>query len=502
MKKYLIALTALMAASAGAQEIDLTQEAISDIELDYKGAAVTSNRVGVYSDLTYWNFFAVRYRGWNGGDGAYSTTLPDGNTLWTFADSHFGLISENRERKHSLNNRPHSAAMIQTGEQNEDDFLTLNEYAGTSIANLKTYYKGKEWIAHPRTSLTEDRVNEGEIAQDFFFRPDDATLLKRAGKPVVQVILGGYSGEEGRNETAIAEFSLEGTTGEEGYMQLTDMVRYAVPYVTDFGYQMLEDDGHVYLYGRIKSTSNFGGSYPVVARSASLDLRSPWEYYVKDADGSFKWQREVPSVEQLRTSGIVSSTRLTYYSVFRYGGKYYMCYQDTNYNTIWIASSDTPYGPFSSRKRLFNIESAQQNATRVTVHPQLSRMGELVISYNVDPVDITVVSKGTDDMAIETLIEGDERNFYDWVSADLDQTHFLRVFNWQTLFNVENVGPIEDAGMEAYVTTSIDDLTLEPAPQPVGIYDLQGRLLAKDASQLPALGKGIYIVNGRKVAVK
>ena len=494
MKKYittLIALTTLTVTQA--QEIDLNQEAISDLELDFQAAAL-SNKVAIYADLTYWNFFAVRYRGWNGGDGAYSTTLPDGRTFWSFGSSHFGLVSENRERKHQLNNRPHNAAMIQTGEESEDDFITLNPYVGTSPADLSTYYKGREWIEHPASLLTDEEKAQGLIDPQVYFQLDDATLYRRADKPVLQVLLGGYTADNGRNETALAEFSLEGNPGDNSYMQLTSLRRNLVPYTTDYGHAMLEDDGHVYLFGRAPTGYRFGGYYPVVARTETTSLNSRWEYYIKDADGNWAWQRTAPTNDEMRRSSIIGTIRIASYCVFRYNDTYQLCFLDENQHTIWMMTADTPYGQYRLRKSVYDIPTALRNASRLTVHPQLSRMGELVLSYNVEPTDVTVITKGDNDMAIENLISGDERNFYDWESADLDQTHFLRIFNWQAFYSIENTGPTEDTGMQSYLTTIVEKLPSADSPAAQqAVYDLQGRRLTAE----PA--KGVYIMNGKKV---
>lgn len=62
--KYIIALGAclLIGSKASAQKTDLRQEALKGIELDYRENAAGSANCEVYSDLTYWNFFAVRYQ--------------------------------------------------------------------------------------------------------------------------------------------------------------------------------------------------------------------------------------------------------------------------------------------------------------------------------------------------------------------------------------------------------------------------------------------------------
>ena len=52
------------------------------------------------------------------------------------------------------------------------------------------------------------------------------------------------------------------------------------------------------------------------------------------------------------------------------------------------------------------------------------------------------------------------------------------------------------------VPTVVDRVTVDLVPALQGIYDMMGRKVANDASVLPRLQSGIYIVNGKKVAVR
>ena len=99
-------------------------------------------------------------------------------------------------------------------------------------------------------------------------------------------------------------------------------------------------------------------------------------------------------------------------------------------------------------------------------------MGELVVSYNMVPAATTVITKGADGMAVVTPVAGPDRNYNAWESADLQQQHFLRIFGWQTLYGVENIGPIKDAGMEQY-TTAISSTTADMSQHQLSVSPLQ-----------------------------
>ena len=470
-----IAVCLMLGSKASAQKTDLRQETLKGIELDYRETSAGSSDSEVFSDLTYWNFFAVRYHGWNGGNGTCSTTLPDGSTLWTFADSYFGLVSENRERKRKYNNQTNNAALIQTGEETEDDFTTLNEYQGTSLTDLNTYYKGLDWIP---------AGDDGTV-----FHPEDVTLIKYDGEPLLQVLLSGYRDQE-RTETSVAEFTV--SNGHE--LQLKDIQRNISLSSINYGRAILEADGRVYLYGEVPR-QNISGNIIVVARTYSTDLTSRWEYYIKDADGNWSWQPTVPTDDELKRSGIASGVRPSSPAVFAYGDRYYLCYIDSG--SIWILTATTPYGPFSGRRRLHTVADEQQDITLLAVHPQLSRMGELPISYCMQPTDITYYRKANTGKALPIVVKGPDRNYYDWGSADLNQVHFLRVIGWQNIFKVENIGPLPDSNRESYLATGIRTVpqTTRQSDDQTTIYDLQGRRLTGEPE------RGIFIMD-KKVIVK
>jgi len=425
-----------------AQKVDLKQSELKGLELNYVGATTASNKSGIYNDLTYWYRFGVRFKGWNGGQLAHSLSLSQGNTLWTFGDSFFGLISENRNRKHALNNQPRNAAMIQTGEDSNSDFTELNEFVGTSLADLSTYYKGKTWVRHPEATLSQSAIDNGEIDADYYYWPEDATIVNTPDGTEVQMLLTGYDGNGNYLETALARFAVEDKT-----VTLKNLRQHVCDSPVRYGTSLLEDGDHVYLYGCVPAASTAGNYYTVVARTTTRSLTSKWEYYVKGSDSKWTWQTDVPNAETQRHSNICSNYKTEHPSVFKYGDYYYMCSLDNASGSIYIMQGSQPWGPFSGRKRLCGMPTEQKNTERIVVHPQLSRMGEIVLSYNMVPAATTFITKGDDGMAIENLIEGPERNFGRWVSADLCQPHFYRIFNWQAIYNVQNTGPLTDAAL-------------------------------------------------------
>ena len=449
----LLSLAALLApcSNALAQEVDLNQEAIKDLYFDWVGATPANTSAGVYRDITYWNLFAMRQKGWNGGNDCNSIPLPDGNTLWTFGDSYFGRISEFRDRM-QYNNRPHNAAQVQVqqGElYGEDDFVTLNEYVSTSQNNPMYYYKGKDWVRHPEATLSQSDIDLGLIDDAHYLRPEDGTVVLSGGETHLQQIFSSYNKDGERDGLYVVEFGVQGEPTEKGY--LMELSKVKIPYVADFGHAILEDGGHNYLYATVKQTGASGYN-TVIARTTGRSLRSQWEYYIKDDAGVYNWQTEVPTAEQVAKSKINGAVKTYGPSVFKYADKYFMVSQTAVNGNIQIAMADDPWGPFKVQRRIYTVKSDEAVVNHVFVHPQLSRMGELVLSYVTEPEGITIYSKGSDGEAIATNLTGEERNRYGWGSASLNQPHFLRVFNWQKMFDVSDTGAMQDAGLAEWNT--------------------------------------------------
>lgn len=432
-------------------QADLSDPRLEGLDLEYQGRAVASADVHVYYDLTYWRLFASHQKGWLGGDGVYSTTLPDGNVFWSFGDSFFGLGTEFRNNGRPTN-LPRNAAMIQTGEHSFRDFIVLNELCSTNPNDRERYCKGKTWLRHPDAKeLSQSDINNGSTDSDRFYWPGDATVIKRDGKPILQVLWGSIFGDMERDETALTEYSLEGKPGDPNYMKLLKLIPNVVEYSTGYGSGIFEDaDGHTYLYSTIGTGGIFGGAWAVVARSTTHDLTSQWEYWIADEDGNFSWQTKIPSSEEIRRSNISSGEWISEPSVFKYGEKYYICSQPITDGTVFIMQADHPWGPFTNKKDLYKIPKEHSATYNAFVHPQCSRTGELVISYNMNPADLSTYTRGENGDAIETKHNGFWRNFNAWGSSDLYQPHFIRVFDWQKLYGVENIGPITDVGITEY----------------------------------------------------
>ena len=385
-----------------------------------------NEHVFAYKDKKYDALF-TRTLGWNGGDGVLTTGLPDGNVFWSFNDSFYGVV-EGETRTRLSCSFPRNNLMIQTGEDDDSDLVWLADYVQTDDPDAERYYHARTHIRHPQATLSEADIERGEIDQDYVYWAGDATVYEdpERGK-VLQMLwtgvnLTGGDGSMVNFDSCLREYSLEGTPGDGQYMSVltTDYDFGDNGYA--YGSTMFEDkDGHVYLY-----TTRQEGliSRVLVARTETLDLRSQWSYYVRDVNGEYHWQTELPTDEEMQRSHISSYSGSMPW-IFEKDGTYYMVMESFPFGRgIYIYRSEKPYGPFEDEKLLFSLPETldkignpyHQRWYMVNLHPALSREGELVFSTNSDP-----------------------NNFWDNFnregSADFYRPYFFRVYNWEAVYD-------------------------------------------------------------------
>ena len=92
-----------------------------------------------HNDALRMNDLFTRSLGWNGGDGVFTTGLPDGNIFWSFNDSFYGVINENRSRGNC--SFPRNSIMVQTPGEKDENLVWLADYVQTNDPNADRYYQ-------------------------------------------------------------------------------------------------------------------------------------------------------------------------------------------------------------------------------------------------------------------------------------------------------------------------------------------------------------------------
>ncbi len=451
-------------------------------DLELMPDATRSGAAVAYKDWKYNKLF-TRTRGWNGGDGVLTVGLPDGSVFWTFNDSFYGRVNA-ADRSRGDCNFPRNSVMLQKATdgvlgETEDDLIWLADYVNWTDPSAERYFHCRTHLRHPDGEKTVDEILAGDIDQDRVYWSGDGTIYD--GK--LQMMWMGTASKELRAlGTSLATYRLDGTIPEGYYLDdIPDYLPKKGNYLyrekvthqindnaVSYGSTLCEaDDGHTYLYG----TNGYG---VLVARTATHDLYSKWQYYVRPEEGSdFVWQDEYPTKEQMERSQIMENNHQCNMPwVFKDGDYYYMAAQGPYFSReVYIYRSKSPYGPFGEKRLLFVLPGqldklgpmAYHWLYMVNLHPALSRAGELVFTTNSDPDDFW-------------------KNFNDPGSADYYRPFFYRVFDWKSLFGDDT-------------TNGIDGLSAPQTVEDNHYYNLQGIRVDHPT-------RGIYIRNGRKVVIK
>ncbi len=426
---------------------DLTHEVEADLDkwpapvvdeswnLELMAHNNANKNVYVYKDKLYDNLF-TRSLGWNGGDGVETTLLPDGNLFWSFNDSFYGYANPTTRARGSCS-FPRNTIMVQTRDESigrlgekDENLVWLADWVNTTNPNGDRYYHCRTHLRHPKGEKTADEIKRGDIDQQYLYWAGDGTIVDGQ----LQMLWAGvYNGTENlmaADNRALAIYSLEGKPGDESYLKLLSVDHNFFEYdPIGYGSTLWEDeDGHIYLYAcnQFKKNPNdlLNTSSPVVARTATHDLRSKWEYYVADEKGNFKWQDTYPTPEEVNRSAISSRSVSTAW-VFKDGDYYYMTAQGYVFGKqIYIMRSKNPWGPFEECHQLWTFPWVlDKKGTRTYgklymchLHQGLSREGELVFSTNTDPNEFN-------------------DNFNATGSADYYRPYFIRVYNWKAVFD-------------------------------------------------------------------
>lgn len=303
------------------------------------------------------NFFNVlftRYEGgWTGGDGTYSVPLPDGRNLWLFGDSFVDPVNPDRTRP-SNSRLVHNSFVIQKGEK----IFPLP--GGTSES--------------PSAFISPEDKNR-------WYWPFHGVIEKNR----LYVFLAQYE----RTGDKPWDFRYQGTT-DVGIFSLPELKLLSKkPLQFDslitFGTWILEDGRYTYIYGveNVNSTK-----FAIVARSEKENLLSQWTYY----DG-YKWSKNFHTRAHI-LKGVSSQ-----FSVIRLKGRYYFITQQDRFGEkIMCYESKSLHGPWINAKVLYITPEKRGSiyTYNALAHPQFTRNNELLISYNVNSLNIQDIFRDAD----------------------------------------------------------------------------------------------------------
>jgi hypothetical protein len=295
------------------------------------------------------NALFTRRSGWTGGDGTNSLALPDGRTLWTFADSFFGSVNPDGTRAPGTR-LLRNAFLVQEGDA------------------LTTLQGGRE-----------------DVQQAFVTAPDSATWYWPAGSVVegakVRVVLWRFE----RRGLAGSPFDFRWLDNGLATLSLPTLDLEGVspaPWTPGilFGSALLSDGDYVYIYGAGQEDRS------VYVARAKGGLDSTWEYH---ADGEWVLDPE-------RAKPVLFGVN-TLYSVVKLGRRYLLVTMDGRSpfsKKILAYQACSPTGPWENAIQLYTAPEAVLTYG-ATAHPRFG-LAPLLVSYNVNAGDLPAHFRNAD----------------------------------------------------------------------------------------------------------
>jgi hypothetical protein len=288
--------------------------------------------------------------GWAASDGTYSAELPGHRVIWLLNDTFMGPV--NADESLPLDNAfVHNSAVLGGRDGLPDTTVTAgtHEHPRSLAGETNTAPPWDPSGTNAHWYWNGDGIIDGGRLRVFEFAqaPTD-------GEPPFNFTWTG---------TDIATFSkdieLEGITPT-----------YAESNV-QWGVELLRCGGYVYIYG-----AESGHMHVARARAGHLVDRD-WEFFTGSG-----WSKDATASARVGDGNVGSS-----YSVSRVDGRYVLTTSVGLGGTIYAATADSPTGPFTNRTAVYAAPEEGDGiyaGYNVAAHPELSRPGELVISYNVN----------------------------------------------------------------------------------------------------------------------
>jgi hypothetical protein len=293
-----------------------------------------------------WNTYGNQGGHWTGGDRTASVALPDGRIVWLFSDTYLGTVDR-------TGTRPATAPFIHNSMVVESGGRLGPTLIGGTAAAPRSVVSGPDptrfyWVA--------DAVVDGGRLQVLY------NEVRATGN-------GGL--DAGVVGTALATFSLP---------DLALLGIHALPLSaqTAWGSSILDDGGFTYIYGSGSNPQPSGPKFAKLARVPLGGLGGPWQFWT----GTTWSPRESDAARLLSGVG-------TAFSVTREDDRYVLVTVDSNVSfssSVVAYTAPSPTGPFGPPTVVLDAPDATANRIvyDASVHPELGRPGELVVSYNVN----------------------------------------------------------------------------------------------------------------------
>lgn len=296
--------------------------------------------------------------GWTGADSTYSACLPGGREMWIFSDTLLGPVNPDGTRPQDtqfLNN----SLVIQQGNR----LSTVTGGTPQARTNIFQPETPGNWY------WTGSGIVTGQVWQQIVIE------FKRTGSGMWDFA---YA------DSKLARVRIDRLNHSIDYTLLPSQAP-----TKSFAAWVQRLGAFTYIYG----VEDLGlVKYMHIARVSGDDLRRPWSFWTGSG-----WSASV--ADSTRVMANISNE----YSVTPWRGRYLLITHDTAelFSSHIVAYvGDTPVGPFTDKTAIYTtpetgLFGSYGNANIITynshLHPELSTDSRLLITYNVNTLDSTLL---------------------------------------------------------------------------------------------------------------
>ena len=288
--------------------------------------------------------------GWAAADGTYSTRLPSGLDVWLFNDTFFGPVRPDDSLPETAP-FTHNSAVLSTSD------------AGRLLTTVAPGPPG-----HPRSLVGPTPDSPGTPNAYWYWNGDG---IVDAGK--LRVIEFEQQPTDGPPPFNFAWTGTKLATLDPVTLRLERLTDVPSAGGVQWGTELMRDGAWTWIYG---VEGDGATKYLHLARAPLGRLDGPWQF--RTADG---WSADPAA--SARLLGDVGSS----FGVTPVGGEYLLTTFGSGLgNTIHAYHAPAPDGPFSGGETVYTAPEAGSGryTYNVAAHPEISRPGELVLSYNTN----------------------------------------------------------------------------------------------------------------------
>lgn len=318
-------------------------------------------------DTTFDNFFTQNGPGWTGGDGTYSTSLPDGRVLWGWSDSYIGTVDPTTRLRQSYLLTAHNSLTIQDPSNNVLTTVGYPPNTGSYFVPQNTsleYWMGDGVVVQPSPGVYKVKIMLSEFEVQ-------SSTLRFWGNAVATL--------------SWPSLSIDSITP----LSLADLT-------IQWGTKIMLDGSYYYIYGiKDPGTAN---KLPYLARISSIsDLTRPsrWQFWNASRSRWVNTQANatnlagVPAITgEYSVNKMQASSGVFYlmtgmdpqnppYPLWQYVTTYYSC---------------TPQGPWTARTVVYSTpETGGAGCSVGTLltydprsHVEFTNSRGVLVSYNVN----------------------------------------------------------------------------------------------------------------------